>query len=45
MIKDKMHHPFDLQVKLNGKESLLQAEHPLQVQRGSQGVTASPSWW
>lgn len=28
MIKNEMHHPFDVQVKLNGKESLLQSKAP-----------------
>lgn len=36
-----MHHPFDLQVKLNGKEHLLRRKAPTSVRGFCTGATAN----
>lgn len=43
MIKDGMHHPFDLQVKPNGEEPLLPSKAPAPVGGFCPGATANPS--
>ena len=44
MIRDEMHHLFDLEVKLNGKECLLQRKAPTTVPtlRGKQAAPEHP---